>query len=220
MLGQKHFGLIGAGGFARELMPFVPDGVARQLGGGVTIRFVVPDGESSGPINGVECIEESRFLELPGEKHYATAIAGAAARRAIDVRLDGRARPLTLIAPQALIYPPNEIAAGSVFCAFTHVTANARIGRSFHCNIYSYVAHDCIIGDYVTFAPSVQCNGNVHVGDGAYVGTGAVLKQGSPGRPLVIGEGAVVGMGAVVTKDVPPGVTVVGNPARPFEPAR
>jgi len=30
----------------------------------------------------------------------------------------------------------------------------------------------------------------------------------------VIGRGAVVGMGAVVTKNVPPGVTVVGNPAR------
>ena len=37
-----------------------------------------------------------------------------------------------------------------------------------------------------------------------------------PGNPLVIGKGAVVGMGAVVTKNVPPGETVIGNPARPF----
>ncbi len=75
----------------------------------------------------------------------------------------------------------------------------------------------CVIGDYVTFAPGVMCNGNVHVQDHAYIGTGAVIKQGLPGAPLVIGRGAVVGMGAVVTKSVPPGVTVVGNPARVLE---
>jgi acetyltransferase-like isoleucine patch superfamily enzyme len=91
-----------------------------------------------------------------------------------------------------------------------------RIGRSFHANIYSYVAHDCRIGDFVTFAPKVCCNGNVHVHDGAYIGTGAVIRQGTPEKPLVIGEGAVVGMGAVVTRDVAPGATVVGNPARPL----
>ena len=45
-----------------------------------------------------------------------------------------------------------------------------------------------------TFAPNVCCNGNVHVHDYAYVGTGAVLKQGTPDKPLVIGEGAVIGM--------------------------
>ena len=92
-----------------------------------------------------------------------------------------------------------------------------RIGKSFHANIYSYVAHDCRIGDFVTFAPKVCCNGNVHIEDHAYIGTGAIIRQGTPERPLVIGEGAVVGMGAVVTRDVPAGVTVVGNPARPLE---
>ena len=71
-----------------------------------------------------------------------------------------------------------------------------------------------------TFAPGVFCNGNVHVGDHAYVGTGAMLRNGTPDRPLVIGEGAVVGMGAVVTKDVAPHTTVVGNPARVLERRR
>ena len=102
-----------------------------------------------------------------------------------------------------------------MFCPRAMVTTSAKIGRQFQCNIYSYVAHDCVIGDYVTFAPNVSCNGNVRVGDHAYIGTGAVIKQGTLDKPLVIGAGAVVGMGAVVTKDVEPGAVVIGNPAKP-----
>jgi acetyltransferase-like isoleucine patch superfamily enzyme len=52
--------------------------------------------------------------------------------------------------------------------------------------------------------------------DHAYIGSGAVIKQGRPGEPLVIGRGSVVGMGAVVTKSILPGVTVIGNPAQPI----
>jgi acetyltransferase-like isoleucine patch superfamily enzyme len=44
---------------------------------------------------------------------------------------------------------------------------------------------------------------------GARIGGGAILCPG-----VEIGEEAFVGAGAVVVKDVPPGVVVVGNPAR------
>jgi acetyltransferase-like isoleucine patch superfamily enzyme len=46
---------------------------------------------------------------------------------------------------------------------------------------------------------------------GASIGSGATILGG-----VRIGEAALVGAGAVVTKDVPPGVTVAGNPARPL----
>ena len=123
---------------------------------------------------------------------------------------------ISVQAKNCVVLDETDTAEGLILCGFGTITSNAKIGRHFHGNIYSYVAHDCVIGDFVTFAPGVMCNGNVHVEDHVYIGTGAVLRQGKPSKPLVIGAGAIVGMGAVVTRDVPPGVTVVGNPAKPL----
>lgn len=47
---------------------------------------------------------------------------------------------------------------------------------------------------------------------GASIGSGTTLLGG-----IVVGENAIVGAGSVVTKDVPPDVTVAGNPARILE---
>ena len=206
----RTFGLIGAGGFAREVMP-----IARACFDG-DVCFVETTPSAPG-INGIKLLSEADFLALPGEKYYAIAVADARTRAAIAARLAGKATPYTLFAPSHINGDRNSIGEGAILCHFTTLTGNAAIGKHFHANIYSYVAHDCVIGDYVTFAPNVQCNGNVHIGDYAYIGTGAIIRQGTPDHPLTIGEGAVVGMGAVVTKSVPPGVTVVGNPARPLE---
>ncbi|MGH9918690.1 MAG: acyltransferase, partial [Nitrososphaerales archaeon] len=49
----------------------------------------------------------------------------------------------------------------------------------------------------------------VTIEDGAVIGGGSVIRPG-----VTIGKGSVVAMGAVVTKDVPPGVVVLGIPAR------
>ena len=106
---------------------------------------------------------------------------------------------------------------GAIFMPFTTVTSNVKIGKFFHANMYSYVAHDCVVGDFVTFGAHVQCNGRVMVGDHAYIGSGAIIRPGTPEAPMVIGEGATIGMGAVVTKSVLPHTTVVGNPASVLE---
>ena len=109
-----------------------------------------------------------------------------------------------------------SVSEGAALSPFTLLMSNARTEKYFQANIYSYVSHDCVIGDFVTLVPGVRCNGNVVIEDHAYIGTGAIIKQGPPAEPIVIGRGAVVGMGAVVTRSVPANVTVVGNPAKPF----
>ena len=54
--------------------------------------------------------------------------------------------------------------------------------------------------------------GEVVIEEGALVGIGAIVVPRT-----TIGAWATVGAGAVVIKPVPPGVTVVGVPARPLQ---
>jgi acetyltransferase-like isoleucine patch superfamily enzyme len=76
------------------------------------------------------------------------------------------------------------------------------------------IMDDVSLGEGAILCPFVTLTSNMWIEDFAYIGTGAIIKQGSPQKPLVIGCGATVGMGAVVTKDVPSATTVVGNPAK------
>jgi sugar O-acyltransferase (sialic acid O-acetyltransferase NeuD family) len=172
----------------------------------------VDDGRAGQQANGARILSFDSFAALAGDRAICLAVANASTRRALDQRCRGAGIPFfSPRSAERIQMDDVEIGEGALLSPYTTLTSNIRIGRHFHQNLYSYVEHDCVIGDFVTFAPAVRCNGNVRIGDDAYVGAGALIRQG-----LEIGAGATIGMGAVVVRDVPPGETWVGNPAAPL----
>ena len=214
---MKRFAIFGASGFGREVLPLLRQQL-RQTEAQPWDLVFVDDQPPEPELNGQRVLTYAQWLAEPAEsRHISLAIANSAVREKLAARcLADGVQFFEVKASNVVVMDDVQIGPGAVLCPFVTLTSNIRIGQQFHANLYSYLAHDCVIGDFVTFAPGVQCNGNVVIEDHAYIGTGAVLRQGQPGAPLVIGRGAVVGMGAVVTQNVAPGTTVVGNPARPM----
>jgi maltose O-acetyltransferase len=120
----------------------------------------------------------------------------------------------------AVIRPP-------FFCDYgTNIRLGDGVFLNFNCVILDVV--EISIGDRTQIGPAVQIYAADHprdaetrraglefgrpvrIGSEVWIGGGAILLPG-----VTIGDGAEIGAGSVVTRDVPPGVTVAGNPARP-----
>ena len=211
----KLYAVYGASGCGRSLMPVARQQLARESDAS-EIVFIDDALESVAEVNAHRAMNYLAFLnETASEKYVQIAIANSHVREKIAQRLKMDGIHLwSIIADHVVLMDQIELAEGSALSPFVTIGSNVKIGKCFHANLYSYMEHDCVVGDFVTFAPGVKCNGNIHIQDHAYIGAGAMIKQGIPDQPLIIGAGAVVGMGAVVTKSVPAGATVVGNPAR------
>ena len=85
-----------------------------------------------------------------------------------------------------------------------------RIGSDNLFMAYIHVAHDCVIGDNIIMANGASLGGHVHIGDWAILGGFTMVHQF--GR---VGAHSFCGMGSAVNMDLPPYVTVAGQPAKP-----
>jgi sugar O-acyltransferase (sialic acid O-acetyltransferase NeuD family) len=202
----------GAGGFARE--------VAWLAGEcGKTVVAYIDDNRSTHGqrLNDVEVMGLEDVAGGFPNVAVAIGIGSPQHREAVAARTTAAGlRPALLIDPRVTRSSWIEIGEGAIICAGSTLTTNIRIGRHVQVNLHCTIGHDVVMDDFTTLAPGVHISGWVHLARSAYVGTGAVVINGSASKPIVIGEGAIVGAGACVVKSVEPRTTVVGVPAKPL----
>lgn len=182
-------------GFDIEILGFVDDGAEKG------------SSRNDAPIlGGIE------YLESTGEDvSVVMGISAPATKEAIYARLKSNTRLSfpSIVHPQALLRDRTKMREGCVIAAGCHISIDISLGRFVFLNDSVNVGHDVTIGDFTSVMPLTAISGDVAIGSGCLIGTQSAIRQG-----LRIGDNAVVGMGSIVLRSVPPGATVIGNPAR------
>lgn len=209
--------IYGAGGFAREIAWLAE--ICQDHCGGLEPVGFIDDAKHGEPsvLNGLPVWTLDEAIEHNPRAWFVAAIGNPNARQLVTQKaISAGLRPARLVHPGVTLSRFIEMGEGSVICAGSHLTTNIVLGTGVQVNLDCTIGHDAILNDYVTLAPGCHISGNVHLGKRVYVGTGAVIINGTPDSPLVIGDDSVVGAGACVTKSIGSGLTAVGVPARPI----
>jgi len=193
-------GIIGAGGFGREVY-WSLNPIERN-----NTVFFVDDAYSDG--NDDNVLPSSLFESDKYE--VVVAIADSKHRERIVNELPKNTKFFAHIHPSAQIHGEDVIIGeGSIICAGTIITTNVKLGKHTHLNLHTTIGHDCIIGDYFTTAPGVKISGNCNISDLVYVGTNASIKE-----KISINSLTTRGLNAGVVKNIEEPGTYIGTPAK------
>lgn len=204
--------IYGAGGHARELMAHV-EAITRA--GGPRLVGFVEDGAPPGSKLCGQAVMDWEVLTRQFARYpVAVAIGDPGGRRIVARRCAdvGHTFP-------ALVHPSVDVSGvalseGVVIFRGSVLTVDIRLGKHVHVNIGCTISHDAVLDDFCTVSPGVRIAGNVHVGEGVFIGVGATIINGSSAQPLRIGEGSVIAAGACVVANVDAGCMYAGVPAR------
>jgi len=209
---EKKICILGAGGFGREVLCCLIDGIgSTNLNIEEIACFMVSDEHyNETKIMGIDVIPQSMFD--PAKYNAVVAIGDPFSRKRVVDSLPPQTSYATIIHPSAVISKWVEIGEGSVVTAGTILTCNIKIGKHAHLNLHTTIGHDCIIGDFFTTAPAANISGNCHFGNGVYFGTNSAVKQG-----VKICDNVTIGMGGIVVKDISEAGVYIGNPLKKLE---
>lgn len=193
----EKYGIIGAGGQARETISFE---TTKDL------AFVALNREYISQENEIDILTPN---EDQRETPVIAAVGAPAVKRKLVESWSGDSFT-NVISPDAYVDKTVLIGEGCIVSPRAVLTTDVIIGNHVLINIATTISHDCVIGDYVTISPGVHVGGRVQIGKGAFIGIGSVISN-----DVKIADGVVVGAGAVVVDDadVENGV-YVGVPAK------
>jgi len=220
-VGTRRTVIVGAGGFARELLWLITEHNAaielQERQRSVlfdVVGFVATDKTVHGTtLCDLPVLGSDEWLLDNTDVGAICGIGNPALREKVVCGLEQKGIEFVSVTdPSARMSRFVTIGKGSVICAGTVITTQVTVGNHVHVNLNCTIGHDVVIGDYVTIAPGVNISGGVRIGRGAELGTNSSVIQN-----VAIGGGSVVGAGAVVTRDVEENTVVVGVPAKPIK---
>lgn len=83
------------------------------------------------------------------------------------------------------------------------------IGNNSLIMAYCHIAHDCLLGNNITFANTVMLAGHVNIGDRVIIGGNSAVSQF-----VSLGKGAYIGGASAIDRDIPNFCTAYGNRVR------
>jgi hypothetical protein len=188
-MGKIVIGLYGAGGFGKEVMSLLPTILPTLFpqtpSNDIKVCFIDDDPVLKQVMeHEVLSLDEFAGLKL-SELYYCITIADPISRKLVALKMKNtNIQALTLLFNNAIILSQSQIGIGSI-----------------------------VIDNFVTISPSVTCCGNTDIKEGAFIGAGSIIKQGTNGRPRYIGINSILGMGSNLLNDLPDNKTYAGNPA-------
>lgn len=208
---MKKIAIFGFGGHASEIID-----ICDALGYEDIVLLVLPS-ETPEPSSSFKYLKEEDIPTLQKEGYsFAIGMADGKIRHKIYKKYNELNYP-------ALIHPDTsfgkrqlqvvENTPGTIVAAGTRFMSSIQLGKFCVFGLNCTVGHDSIFEDYVSVMPGVNISGNVHIKKFGYIGSGAVVLQGTNKKKITLNEGLVVGAGAVVTKSFNTGSVIAGVPA-------
>ncbi|RUO46613.1 acetyltransferase [Pseudidiomarina aquimaris] len=186
--------LIGAGGFAREVLEWASD--TNEITANHLITHYLDDKHADLKSFGYNLDFLGDITNFKPEKsdRFLLGVGSPEAKRNILKKFAGyKAQFQTLIHPTAVITRTSNIGVGTIVCPFSVLSANTRIGNFVTLNCYTSIGHDAVIGDFSTLSSHVDITGAVQIGESCFLGSGArVVPKKKIGNRVNIGAGCTI----------------------------
>lgn len=214
---DKKVVVYGVGGHGREIASYISEGRAPGLS---LTGFIDDNVTNTGcQVNGFPVFRLEDPKLDPAAISVICGVGDPKIREKLVAKCASRGFSFATLAACLALSRDVGLGEGVMIGPGSILTTNIELRRHVHINVACSISHDVFIDEFANVNPGVHINGWVRVGRRAYVGAGAVISNGHPGRPLIIGDDAVIGAGACVLRSVEAGATVVGVPARPIRSA-
>lgn len=201
-------GIIGTGGFAREVLQ-----LALSIQKETDLVFSEINFVEFDEYFKQDFVDNIRVLKLSNcdlvNMEFILGTNDPTLKSKIVKELPKEIKFTSLISPLAIVANDFVVDQGLVVMPFSYISCNVKLGKHVHINSHCTIGHDTEIGKFSTLACSVMISGNNNILEFCYFGMNSSTRQG-----LTICENVLIGLNSGVVKNISKSGTYIGTPSK------